>query len=60
VHSQVREECFNLRVGGEEILARPHALDTDDSCDPLHRGVWVVDFSSSQTYNPAVVVLSDR
>ena len=28
----------DLGFGGEEVLARPHAVETDESYDPLHIG----------------------
>ena len=36
VHSQVRQERFDLRFREEEELARPHAVETDTPDDPLH------------------------
>jgi hypothetical protein len=38
VHGQVRQERFDLRFGGEEVLARPHAMETDEPYDPIHIG----------------------
>src|SRR5688572_14690265 len=38
MHRQVSQERFDLRFGGEEVLAPPHAVEADESCDPLHRG----------------------
>ena len=38
MHRQVGQECLDLRFGGEEIFARPHAVETDESDDPLHIG----------------------
>jgi hypothetical protein len=38
VHGQVRQEGFDLWCGGEEVFARPHAVETDEPDDPLHRG----------------------
>jgi hypothetical protein len=38
VHGQVRQECFDLRFGGAKVLARPHAVETDEPYDPIHRG----------------------
>ena len=76
MHGQVGQERFDLGFGGEEVFARPHAVETDESYDPLHigalgvngvvvqtehlcglhRGVWVVDFSSRQAYKASVMV----
>ena len=75
MHRQVGQKRLDPGFGGEEVFARPRAVETDESYDPLHtgaldvngvvvqtapvtlhRGVWVVDFPSSQAYNPAVVV----
>jgi hypothetical protein len=36
VHGQVRQEGFDLRFGGAEVLARPQAVETDEPDDPLH------------------------
>ena len=38
MHGQVSEERFDLRFGGEEILPRPHAVETDEPYDPIHIG----------------------
>jgi hypothetical protein len=38
MHGQVRQERFDLRFGGQEILARPHAMEPDEADDPLHIG----------------------
>ena len=38
MHGQVRQERFDLRFGGEEVLARPHAVETDEPYDPIHIG----------------------
>jgi hypothetical protein len=39
VHGQVSQERFDLRFGGEEVLVRPHAMETDEPYDPIHIGV---------------------
>jgi len=38
MHRQVGEERFDLGFGGEEVLARPHAVEPDEPDDPLHIG----------------------
>ena len=38
MHRQVSQERLDLGFGGEEVFARPHAVETDESYDPLHRG----------------------
>jgi len=38
LHSQVGQERFDLRFGGAKVLARPHAVETDESYDPLRIG----------------------
>jgi hypothetical protein len=38
VYGQVSQERFDLRFGGEEVLAQPHAVETDEPYDPLHIG----------------------
>jgi len=38
VHGQVSQERLDLRFGGEEVLARAHAVEADEPYDPLHRG----------------------
>jgi hypothetical protein len=39
MHRQVCQERFDLRFGGEEVLARPHAMETDESYDdPFYIG----------------------
>jgi hypothetical protein len=38
MHCQVGQERLKLGFGGEEVFARPHTLETDESYDPLHRG----------------------
>jgi hypothetical protein len=38
VHGQIRQERFNLRLGGVEVLTRPHAVKPDEADDPLHIG----------------------
>jgi hypothetical protein len=49
VHGQVRQECFDLRFSGEEVLARPHAMKTDELHDPLHRGALSVNRVAIET-----------
>jgi hypothetical protein len=36
VHGQVRQERFDLGFGGEEVLARPQAVETDAPDDPIY------------------------
>jgi hypothetical protein len=38
MHRQVGQEGLDLGFGGEKVFARPHAVETDESYDPLHRG----------------------
>jgi len=38
MHGQVSQERLDLRLGGEEILPRPHAVETDEPYDPIHIG----------------------
>ncbi len=38
VHGQVRQERFDLGFGGEKILARPHAVESNELYNPLHLG----------------------
>lgn len=38
IDRQVGQERLGLGFGGEEVCARPHAVETDESSDPLHIG----------------------
>ena len=38
VHRQVGQERFNPGFGGEEIIARLHPVETDETHDPVHIG----------------------
>ena len=38
MHRQVDQERLDRGFGGKEVFARLHAVDTDESDDPLHRG----------------------
>ena len=38
MHSEVRQERFDLRFGGEEVCARPHTVEADEPDDPVHIG----------------------
>ena len=38
VHGQVSQERFDLRFGGEAVLARPYAVETDEPYDPIPLG----------------------
>jgi hypothetical protein len=38
IHRQVGQERLDLGFGGEEVFAGPHAVETDESYDPLHIG----------------------
>jgi hypothetical protein len=38
IQRQVGQERLDRGFGGEEVFARPHAVETDASHDPLHRG----------------------
>ncbi len=49
MHGQVSQERFDLRFGGEEILPRPHAVETDESYDPIHIGALGVNGVVVQT-----------
>ena len=40
LHGEVREECLDLRFGGEEVGAGPHTVETGEASDPLHLGVF--------------------
>jgi hypothetical protein len=43
IHCQVGEERLDLGFGGEEVYARPHAVETDESHNPFHIGSLSVD-----------------
>ena len=49
MHGQVGQECFDLRFGGAKVLARPHAVETDEPYDPLHRGALGMNGGMVQT-----------
>src|SRR5712691_12984687 len=49
LHSQVSQERFDLRFGGTKVLARPHAVETGESYDPLHIGSLGVNGVVGQT-----------
>ena len=67
IDRQGRSERLDLGFDGEEVCARPHAVETNESYDPLrivvqtehlsydHRGVWVAR-SSRQAYDSLVLV----
>jgi hypothetical protein len=38
MHHQVGQQGLDRGFGGEEVFARAHAVETDESYDPLHRG----------------------
>jgi hypothetical protein len=38
MHRQVGQEGLDLGFGEEKVFARPHAVETDESYDPLRRG----------------------
>ena len=38
MHRQVGQERLDRGFGGEEVLARPQAVEPDESHDPFHRG----------------------
>ncbi len=38
VYGQVRQKRFDLGFGGEKILTRPHAVETNAPYNPLHLG----------------------
>ena len=42
MHHQVGQERLDRGFGGEEGLARPPAVETGESDDPLHRGTLLV------------------
>jgi hypothetical protein len=42
MHRQVGQERFDLRCGGEEVLAGPHAVEPDEADDPRPRGAFGV------------------
>ena len=35
MHGQVGQERFDLQFAGEEVFARPHAVETDEPYDDL-------------------------
>ena len=49
IDRQVGQERLDLGFGGEEVLARPHAVETDESYDPLDIGSLSVDGVVMQT-----------
>jgi hypothetical protein len=38
LHRQVSQERLDPGFGGEEVCARPHAMETGEPSDPLHLG----------------------
>ncbi len=38
VYGEVGQEGFDLGFGGEEVLAGPHAVETNKPHDPVHVG----------------------
>ena len=56
MHRQVGQERLDLGFGGEEVLARPHAVETNESHDPLHRGSLSVHGVVVQTEHPSHVI----
>ena len=49
MHGQVHQERLGLGFGWAEVCAAPHAVDTDESDDPLHRGALDVHGAVVQT-----------
>jgi hypothetical protein len=49
IHCQVGEERLDQGFGREEVLARPHAVETDESYDPFYIGSLGVDGVMLQT-----------
>jgi hypothetical protein len=60
MHRQVGQERLDLGFSGEEVLARPHAVETDEACDPLHRGALGVHGAVVQTEHRADFVVECR
>ena len=56
VHGQVGQERLDLGFGGEEVFARPHAVEPDEPYDPLHRGALGVDGVVVQTEHLSHVI----
>jgi hypothetical protein len=53
MYGKVREERFDLRFGREEVVARPHAVETDKANDPLHIGALGVNGVVVETKHPS-------
>jgi hypothetical protein len=49
IEREVGQERLGLGFGGEEVCARPHAVETDESYDPLHIGSLGVNGEVVQT-----------
>jgi hypothetical protein len=56
MHGKVCQERFDRRFGGEEVLARPHAMETDEPDDPLYRGALDVHGAVVQTEHLSHVI----
>ena len=53
MHRQVGQERLDLGFGGEEIFARLHTVETEESYDPLHKGSLSVHGVVVQTEYPS-------
>ena len=56
IHRQVGQERLDLGFGGDEVFAGPHAVETDESYDPLHRGALGVNGVVMETEHVSDVI----